>query len=185
VYPADGVCAAGDQWCADSIQQHPLGGITDAESNWQNRPTFQQVVQYPAHRGDNVANLATRKAATASSHESGLFYDLPAANAVDGDPSTRWASNWDDNEWITVDLGASQPVGRVVLNWEAAYGKSYKIQVSDDGTNWRDVFSTTTGSGGQEVDRFPVTNARYVRMQGVQRGTGYGYSLYEFQVYAV
>ena len=50
VYPADSVCSAGDQWCADSIQQHPLGGITDAESNWQNRPTFQQVVQYPAHR---------------------------------------------------------------------------------------------------------------------------------------
>lgn len=54
VYPADGVCSAGDQWCADSIQQHPLGGITDAETNWQNRPTFQQVVQYPAHRGDVV-----------------------------------------------------------------------------------------------------------------------------------
>ena len=51
VYPADSVCSAGDQWCADSIQQHPLGGITDAESNWQNRPTFQQVVQYPSHRG--------------------------------------------------------------------------------------------------------------------------------------
>ncbi|MFL6112711.1 MAG: penicillin acylase family protein [Catenulispora sp.] len=50
VYPADSVCSAGDQWCADSIQQHPLGGITDAESNWQNRPTFQQVVQYPGHR---------------------------------------------------------------------------------------------------------------------------------------
>ncbi|NUR63346.1 MAG: penicillin acylase family protein [Catenulispora sp.] len=53
VYPADSVCSAGDQWCADSIQQHPLGGITDAQSNWQNRPTFQQVVQYPSHRSAN------------------------------------------------------------------------------------------------------------------------------------
>jgi hypothetical protein len=55
VYPVDSVCKAGDQWCADSIQQHPLGGITDDESNWQNRPTFQQVVQYPAHRDASFA----------------------------------------------------------------------------------------------------------------------------------
>ncbi|MEY9934519.1 acyl-homoserine lactone acylase PvdQ [Catenulispora sp. GP43] len=53
VYPADSVCKAGDQWCADSVEQLPLGGITDPESNWQNRPTFQQVVQYPAHRSAN------------------------------------------------------------------------------------------------------------------------------------
>lgn len=50
VYPGDSGCSAGDQWCADSIVQRPLGGVTDAASNWQNRPTYQQVVQYPAHR---------------------------------------------------------------------------------------------------------------------------------------
>ena len=50
VYPGDATCAAGNQWCADSIVQSPLGGMTDANTNWQNRPTFQQVVQYPAHR---------------------------------------------------------------------------------------------------------------------------------------
>ncbi|MEU5837052.1 penicillin acylase family protein [Streptomyces diacarni] len=49
-YPGDDVCEAGDQWCADSIQQRPLGGITDDLTNWQNRPTYQQVVQFPAHR---------------------------------------------------------------------------------------------------------------------------------------
>ena len=37
----------------------------------------------------------------------------------------------------------------------------------------------------EDVDRFAVTNARYVRMQGVTRGTGWGYSLYEFQIFAV
>jgi hypothetical protein len=190
VYPADSVCSAGDQWCADSIQQHPLGGITDGQSNWQNRPTFQQVVQYPAHRGDNIANLALGKTASASSQEchSVLWWttcNYPPSQAVDGDMGTRWSSNWDDDESITVDLGAAQPVGRVVLNWEAAYGKAYDIQVSTDGQNWTTVYATTTGAGGQDVDRFAVTNARYVRMQGVTRGTGWGYSLYEFQIFAV
>lgn len=50
VYPGDADCKAGDQWCADSIIQRPMGGVTDYSTNWQNRPTYQQVVQYPAHR---------------------------------------------------------------------------------------------------------------------------------------
>ncbi|WP_435175761.1 penicillin acylase family protein [Actinacidiphila sp. bgisy145] len=51
VYPGDdGGCSAGDQWCADSIVQRPLGGITDDRISWQNRPTYQQVVEFPAHR---------------------------------------------------------------------------------------------------------------------------------------
>ncbi|MFC4036062.1 penicillin acylase family protein [Streptomyces polygonati] len=51
VYPGDDTgCAAGDQWCADSILQRPLGGIGDDRIGWQNRPTFQQVVEFPTHR---------------------------------------------------------------------------------------------------------------------------------------
>jgi acyl-homoserine lactone acylase PvdQ len=50
VYLADADCSAGDQWCADTIIQHPLGGITDGKISWQNRPTYQQVVQFPAGR---------------------------------------------------------------------------------------------------------------------------------------
>ena len=49
-YPGDSFCAAGNQWCADAIAQLPLGGITDPLISWQNRPTFQQVVSFPAHR---------------------------------------------------------------------------------------------------------------------------------------
>jgi acyl-homoserine lactone acylase PvdQ len=46
VYPGDSDCSAGDQWCADSIIQRPMGGITDGKITWQNRPTYQQVVQF-------------------------------------------------------------------------------------------------------------------------------------------
>jgi acyl-homoserine lactone acylase PvdQ len=49
VYPGDADCAAGNQWCADSIIQRPFGGITDGKITWQNRPTFQQVVQFVGH----------------------------------------------------------------------------------------------------------------------------------------
>jgi hypothetical protein len=49
VYPGDADCAAGNQWCADSIIQRPFGGITDGKITWQNRPTYQQVVQFVGH----------------------------------------------------------------------------------------------------------------------------------------
>ncbi|MFD4971376.1 penicillin acylase family protein [Streptomyces sp. NPDC058424] len=50
VYPGDDQCSAGDQWCADSIVQRALGGIKHGKVSWQNRPTFQQVVEYTGHR---------------------------------------------------------------------------------------------------------------------------------------
>ncbi|GAA0619495.1 penicillin acylase family protein [Kutzneria viridogrisea] len=182
VYTGDADCSAGDQWCADAIIQRPLGGVTDGKISWQNRPTYQQVVQYPAHRGEAIGNLAQGKAVTASSHETGA-YNSPPANAVDGSGTSRWASDWSDNQSITVDLGSAQQVGRAVLRWEAAYAKGYRIEVSDNGTDWRAVWSTSTGAGGTDNDSFTPTTARYVRMTGVQRGTKYGYSLYEFEIY--
>ncbi|MEV6193907.1 penicillin acylase family protein [Streptomyces sp. NPDC051920] len=50
VYPGDEQCSAGDQWCADSIVQRTLGGIKHGKITWQNRPTYQQVVEYTSHR---------------------------------------------------------------------------------------------------------------------------------------
>jgi hypothetical protein len=45
VYPADGVCPAGDQMCSDSIQFRAIGAITQPLIEWINRPTFQQAVE--------------------------------------------------------------------------------------------------------------------------------------------
>ena len=180
VYPGDATCAAGDQWCADTIVQSPLGGITDSPIGWQNRPTYQQVVSFPAHHPDNVANLALGRPVSASSTQ--LFYSTGAA--VDGDRGSRWASNWTDNEWFRVDLGSAQTVSRVILRWETAYATGYRIDVSGDGSSWRTVWSTTTGDGDVDNDTFAATSARYVRMAGVKRATSYGYSLWEMEVYA-
>lgn len=183
VYPGDGDCAAGDQWCADTIIHRALGGITQDKMSTQNRPTFQQVVEFPAKRGDNIANLATGRTASATSHETG-WYNSPPSKAIDVDLATRWASDWSDDQSITVDLGSVQRVSRVVLHWESAYGKAFKVQVSSDGTNWREVASIVDGDGGKDNVAFEAVDARHVRMAGVQRGTKYGYSLYEFEVYA-
>ncbi|HEU0237899.1 MAG TPA: discoidin domain-containing protein [Micromonosporaceae bacterium] len=117
--------------------------------------------------------------ATASSLENATF---PASNAVDGNTGTRWSSAFSDPQWLQVDLGATHSISRVVLNWEAAYGKAFQIQTSNDGTNWTTIFSTSTGTGGVQ-DLTVSGSGRYVRMFGTQRGLPYGYSLWEFQVY--
>ena len=49
-YPGDGDCEPGDQWCADSLIHNKIGGIAQDKATWQNRPTYQQVVEFPAHR---------------------------------------------------------------------------------------------------------------------------------------
>ncbi|AWS47017.1 penicillin acylase family protein [Streptosporangium sp. 'caverna'] len=179
-YPADDACSAGDQWCADSIRQSPLGGIKQSLISWQNRPTYQQVVSFPAHRGDPIANLAS--GGTVKASESQLFY--PASAAVDGDPTTRWGSGWNDNQYLQVDLGSAKTVARAVLRWESAYGSAYSIQTSANGSTWTTVYSTTTGNGGVDNVTFSPVSARYVRMQGVTRATSYGYSLYELEAYS-
>ncbi len=89
-----------------------------------------------------------------------------------------------NNEWITVDLGTTRQIGRVKLTWEAAYGKGYQIQTSNDGTTWSSIYTTSTSDGGVDDLTGLTGSGRYVRMQGTLRATTYGFSLFEFEVYA-
>jgi hypothetical protein len=127
-----------------------------------------------------TANIAQGKTATASSLENAGF---PASNAVDGNTGTRWSSAFSDPQGLEVDLGSSQSICQVTLMWETAYGKAFQIQVSSDGSAWTTIYSTTTGTGGVEPVNVTGTG-RYIRMYGTARATQYGYSLWEFQVYA-
>lgn len=122
------------------------------------------------------------RAVTASSIEGPGF---EAGKAVDGSTSTRWASvEGHDPEWLRVDLGSAHRISRVKLNWEVAYARSYRVQTSPDGSAWADVYSTSTGDGGTD-DLTVSGSGRYVRVYGTARGTPYGYSLWEFEVYGV
>ncbi|WP_342428990.1 cellulase family glycosylhydrolase [Paenibacillus sp. FSL L8-0158] len=126
-------------------------------------------------------SLVLTKSATASSVEDS---SKAADFAIDGNSLTRWSSQYSDPQWISVDLGNTTEVNGVTLNWEAAYAKSFQVQTSTDNDHWTTVYSTTTGEGGIEKISFEATNARYVRMNGIERATGYGYSLWEFEVHS-
>jgi hypothetical protein len=86
-----------------------------------------------ASPGTDLARGAT---ATASSIDQ---TGNEAPKAVDGDAGTRWSSDYTDDQWIQVDLGAAKSFDRVTIVWEVAYAADFTIQVSDDGSAWTDV----------------------------------------------
>lgn len=154
--------------------------VTDGKGNVGIESRSVRIVPPPV----DGTNIAAGRPATASSEQTTDYGGCPctAAKAVDGKNDTRWASDWSDPQWVQVDLGESRAFRHVQLNWETSYAKAYTVQTSEDGQNWTTVKEVTDGNGG--IDDFDVTGkGRYVRVNGTARGTGYGYSLYEFGVY--
>lgn len=130
--------------------------------------------------GQDSVNLAENKKVEAS--HSGPS-EIPS-HAVDGSLDSRWASGRNNqSDSLTIDLGQQEAVNKVVLYWEAAYGKQYKIQGSVDGITFRDLIVNNEGKGNHEVLTFDTTSIRYMRMQGVKPATNYGFSLWEFEIY--
>ena len=134
-------------------------------------------------------NVALGKYAVASKSSSTAGFD--PSKAVDGDTSTRWASDYTwDGRWIYVDLEAEYSIDTISFLWEGAYGKQYDVQIAPDvqdfDKNWTTVVEERNGGAGEKTYTFeePIT-ARYVKMNGLQTATKYGYSLYEFAVHGV
>jgi hypothetical protein len=136
-------------------------------------------------------NLALGKAAFASSTPV-----QAAANAFDGNLNTRWESPSSDLQYLIIDLGSVQSIDRIRLNWETALGKDFTLDISavtvaPSDANWTNVVAgswtaveTITGNTATTND-YPHLgrSGRYVRLNATARGTGYGYSLFEFAVY--
>ena len=142
----------------------------------------------------NEVNRARGRPAFASTLETCCGAELVPSAAVDGDADTRWSSEWmdgladddPDDEWIYVELDTAYSVERIVLQWEVAYGSSYDIDVSYDGRFWTTVHEERSGDGGTDEITFAAPpGARFVRMHGLTRATGWGFSLWEFEIYGL
>jgi len=107
---------------------------------------------------------------------------MSAAMAIDGKTNTRWASKPGvDNGWIQFDFAAPTRIGYMKLQWEDAYAKRYKLQVSNDARSWTDLRSVDNGQGKIEEFFNLNTVATHVRLQGLARSGAYGYSLWEVE----
>ena len=114
----------------------------------------------------------------------------------DGDNGTRWESASADPQQWQVDLGEAQDFNTISIRWEGAYGKTFEIlggnTVGDDGFITDGVVLTSIE--GQILSGFPYVqrltlpinaNYRYVQFKGIERGTVWGYSFFEFGVYNI
>ncbi|MDX8143868.1 discoidin domain-containing protein [Lentzea sp. BCCO 10_0061] len=157
------------------IKKHTRAGVAIA--------LFALVIPQIAASGTaNAADslLSANKPTTVSSVEAETF---GGANAVDGNSTTRWASlEGVDPQWIAVDLGSAATVSKVKINWEAAYASEYKIQTSSDGSSWT-TSKTLTGQNGGIDETTLSASGRYVRIYGTKRGTAYGYSIFDLEVW--
>jgi hypothetical protein len=132
-------------------------------------------------------DLALHTQATASTAADGT----QPGNATDGDPNTRWSSDYADDQWIEVDLGSVQSFDGVDLTWEQAYARTYVVQVSADGRTWTDAAAVdntavplpfNSGDASLRVESFPAVTARYVRISCGLRNTSWGNSLWTLSV---
>lgn len=126
--------------------------------------------------------------------------------AVDGDNNVRWGSAHTENEWLTVDLGETCYLSHVSILWEAAYAARYAVQLAPadakmttldvtyagqrrkvtvpEESAWVTVTEESATSVG--LKDTPVNaSGRYLRIRGIERGSAYGYSLYELSAYGV
>lgn len=137
-------------------------------------------------------NLALNKSASASGLEvnDGRF---TADKAVDGlvnkDSRISFAKD-EDEQWLLIDLEKIQTVSYVVMNYESQV-TNFKIQVSENGSDFIDVYEKqdgVNGTSGIVNCRFTPIKARYIRYVQLKRwlhtnGQYYSGSIYEFEVY--
>ena len=104
--------------------------------------------------------------------------DYRPENAVDGLTDTRWSSEFSDPQWLAIDLGTPTRISRVVLDWEMAFGQSYAIQVSLDGSTWTDVYTTERAKAARRTSssrQLPLAGSAFTgpnepRRSGIRSG---------------
>jgi hypothetical protein len=151
--------------------------VTATDTLNKSRITSLSVTVYDPDSEDFLRN----RRAYASSYEGDGHLE---GFAVDGDPTTRWSSEYTDNEWIAVEMEEPKTIQRVMLHWEAAYAEEFQIQTSMNGISWNTVYTENEGDGGWDRITFEPVETKYVRMNGLKRATEWGYSLFAFEAYA-
>ena len=113
-----------------------------------------------------------------------------AANAIDGDISTRWTSGVSQTNgmWFQVDTGLwpAPTFNQIVLDAGTStsdYPRGYQVNVSNDGSNWGSPVTTGAGSSAVTTINFASQTARYIRVTQTGSVPGLWWSIHEFNVY--
>jgi hexosaminidase len=130
---------------------------------------------------DMPDNLAAGRPVTASVSDAANGF-MPE-KITDEDTHTRWSSGMTGaDQWVTIDLGKVQSVNTVATRWEVAHPREYRIAVSADGHEWKEVFTGAAEVGLTEAC-FADVPARQVKILLSKPANAWGYSIFETEVY--
>lgn len=108
-------------------------------------------------------------------------------NALDGKHGTDVSekdSYFEDayaDSAFAVDMLEEQDISKLVLQWDRA-PKSFKIQISEDGSVWKDL-QTVDGESVNTITFAQPIHTRYIKMQGVSLNGNNTFKLREFEAY--
>jgi hypothetical protein len=122
----------------------------------------------------------TCSAEVSSYHDAETHYNY----AIDGDMETRWGSDYSDNQWIKITLDTIHIVAKVVIYWEDASAKRYKILTSMKNISWDTVYSESSGDGETDIIVFKPRPVKYIQLNAIEGNTEWGFSIWEIEIYS-
>jgi hypothetical protein len=130
---------------------------------------------------DELVYLKVDNATTSSFDNTADWAPLPNAKAtIDGDLTTRWSSNYTDNQWISFDFGTPKVLSKIIIFWEQAFAVDYDILISSDNQSWQPLMSLKDKHGGIDEIEFAPIKTRYVKILGIKRvNPEWGISIWE------
>lgn len=168
------------------------GTITIKATDTGGKSISQTMYVLVREKENSADNKLLNAFVTYSSIEDTLYL---AYYANDGDYTTRWSTEYEDDQYIIFDMMAEEDIRRIVLNWEwnesekkGAYGQAYTIEVSTDKETWDTVFSVKQGQIIKSnivlrKDEEEAIRCRYVKIHFTERATSWGYSLTEVEAF--
>ena len=137
---------------------------------------------------DNGTNLALGATVVSVTSAVGGNNAEKMLDGIDGSgpTKTRWESAASDPQGFVLDLRTQTDIASIVIKWEAAYSSKYTIEASTTANGpWDLLVDEKAGTGGNELKMINTTKKyQFIRFTGTARGSNYGHSIYEFEVYA-
>ena len=151
--------------------------LKNSNSPWNSeRLPYHDYLIFSQETGRNIAQLGNVSASTESD-------TLIARKAVDGDPTTRWASLKGMPQWIQIEWKEKQKIRGVKIQFEWAYARDYSIQVWN-GTAWINQLIVSGNNEYQRVHFFPQTvETNKIRIYFTNAPAFNMVSIWELEVY--
>ncbi|MDW5290977.1 glycosyl hydrolase 2 galactose-binding domain-containing protein [Formosa sp. PL04] len=108
-------------------------------------------------------NLAQYRIVT---HSSSVDVNHSGHLVVDGSLDTYWEGYWrDKNQQLIIDLGSTQEIEHIEVNWGGNYAISYNLSASiEEGDHAVELYKTSEGKGGNQTIAIKPTQARYIQI---------------------